>query len=359
MRRLWLTLALCVTLPTLMCKADEQAINEIPNKLIPQNLLKQNELQIAQSTPANEVRFGPSSLKFNRGAAQEVKIDHSALSADGGLFALEKSAEAAILPSDLTIPQLERLCNAVNEANEMADLRTVLSPGYYQFLDNRVKAGSSQYMVLAMLQAIRPQHIQIMDFNINEERGAVSVKGRSYFGPVSGLLRVVKDDGLWKIEKEDWYAGGQETRDYIASVLNPVSIKNKYAPVKPAGLMAQLSPDSRVNHNRLALSRAPYHKNGRSINFVFMLKKAKTESDRSPHIYDRGNSAQVKARPAPMHVMWTGSKRLMPEQKVVDVDSPVDFSIANFDDGYAPGQWNFIIPTKKPRELTVSFLLNF
>lgn len=342
-----------------MCKAEEQAFNAISNSQIPQNLLRQNDLQAIKYSPANEVRFGPSSLKFNSGPAQEVKIDHSSLSTDGGLFALEKSAEAAILPRDLTIPQLEKLCNAVNEANEMADLKTILSPGYYQFLDNRVKSGSSQYMVLAMLQAIRPHHIQIMDFNINEERGAVSVKGRSYFGPVSGLLRVVKDDGIWKIEKEDWYAGGQETRDYIASVLNPVSIKTKYTPVNNTGLIAQLSPDSRVNHNRLALSRAPYHKNGRSINFVFMLKKAKTEADRSPLIYDRGKSAQVKARPAPMHVLWTGSKRLMPEQKVVDADSPVDFSIANFDDGYAPGQWNFIIPTKKPRELTVSFLLNF
>lgn len=356
MRRLWLILVFCVTLPALVCKADEQALNENLNSQIHQNLLRYNDLQYS---PSNEIRFGPSSLKFKSGPAQQVKIDHSALYAQGGIFDLDKTADASHLPSNLTIPQLEKLCNAINEAYVLEDLRTVLSSGSYQFLDNRVKDGSSRFMVLAMLQAVRAQQIQIMDFYLNEERGVVSVKGQSYFGPVSGLLRLVNDDGLWKIEKEDWFAGGGETRDHIASVLNPVSANSKYAFTKPAGLMAQLSPDSRINRNRLALARAPYQKNGRAINFVFMIKKAKAESDSSPKLYDLGKTSKIKGHPSPMHVMWTGSKRFMPEQRIVDVDSPVDFSIANYDEGYSPGQWNFIVPTKKPRELTVSLLLSF
>lgn len=360
MRRLWMTLALCLTLPALVCKADMPVFSDTPAAHVPQNLLKQNTLPESPVKDATELRYGFSSLRFKNGAPQGVKLDHQIYAADGSGFTLEKTAEASVLPSGLTAPGLEKICNAINEADELNDLRAVLSPGYYQNLENKVAEGSSQYVVLAMLQAMRPYDIRVMDFTVQEDQVSLAVKGRSYFGPVGGLIHLVKQDGLWRIGKEDWFAGGRETKDHIAASLNPLFGKNKYAVKRPGGLMAQLSPDSRVNRNMLALSRAPYHKNGRSLNFVFMLKKSKTNADRSPDIYDRGNAADEKRRPrAPMHVMWTGSKRLMPEQKVVDVNSPIDFSIANYDDGYSPGQWNFIMPTKKPREVTVSLLMNF
>jgi hypothetical protein len=336
------------------------AFNDTPNTQIPHNLLKQNNLPKARNTDTLEVRYGFSILKFNNGPSEEVKIDHQANSKDGSLFIWGKTAEASSLPGDLTIKDLEKICNAVNGAGRLDDLKDVLSQKNFQLLGEKVKAGSSQYVVLAMVQAMRPYNISIMDFNIGDDQGSLAVRGRSYFGPVGGLIRLVKEDGAWKIDNENWYAGGRDSIDYIAASVNPLTTKSKYTSVRSSSLMSQLSPDSRPNYNMLALSRAPYHKNGRSINFVFMLKKAKTQSDRSPDIYNRGSAGQVQGLPrAPMHVLWTGSKRLMPEQKVVDYQSPVDFSIANYDDGYAPGQWNFVMPTKKPREITVSMLLNF
>lgn len=359
MRRLWLTLVL-VFLPTLVCKADMPAFNDVPNTHIPQNLLKQNELSNTQHLQTAEVRYGFSNLRFNNGPAEIVKIDHQARFKNGNLFSLEKSAEASGLPAGMTVKDFEDICNAVNGASQLDDLKSVLSQNYFQLLDDKRKAGTSQYVVLAMVQAMRPYNISIMDFNIADDQGSLAVRGRSYFGSISGLMTLVKQEGVWKIDHENWYAGGKDSIDYIAASLNPLAAKKKYVSVHSRSLMSQLSPDTRPNYNRLALSRAPYHKNGRSINFVFMLKKANTQADRSPDIYNRGSAGQVKGQPrAPMHVMWTGSKRLMPEQKVVDYQSPVDFSIANYDDGYAPGQWNFIMPTKKPREITVSMLWNF
>ena len=359
MRRLWLFLVL-LFLPTLVCKADMPAFNDTPNTQIPHNLLKQDTLPKAHNTGALEVRYGFSSLKFENGPTQVVKIDHQTNSNDGSLFHWGKTAEASGLPDDLTIKDLEKICNAVTDATQLDDLKDVLSQRNFKVLDDKAKAGGSQYVVLAMVQAMRPYNIRIMDFNVTDGQGSLAVSGRSYFGTVSGLINLVQQDGIWKIDHENWYAGDRNYIDYIAASVNPLTTKNKYTSARSSNLMSQLSPDSRPNYNMLALSRAPYHKNGRSINFVFMLKKAKSPSDRSPDIYNRGSAREVPVLPrAPMHVLWTGSKRLMPEQKVVDYQSPIDFSIANYDDGYAPGQWNFIMPTKKPREVTISMLLNF
>ncbi|MBL8013817.1 MAG: hypothetical protein JNN05_08225 [Candidatus Omnitrophica bacterium] len=89
------------------------------------------------------------------------------------------------------------------------------------------------------------------------------------------------------------------------------------------------------------------------------MKKEKTEAARQNDIYQTVRNAYAKSNPRThMHVLWTGSRRLMKEQKVQQ-QYPIDFSIANFDDGYSPGQWNLILPDKKPREVVVSFLWNF
>ena len=108
------------------------------------------------------------------------------------------------------------------------------------------------------------------------------------------------------------------------------------------------------------MTKVPYNKSRRAFNFVFLLNKENIKPDRSHDIYDGRDAASLKSGKGHthMHVMWTGSKKLMPDQKV-EQQYPIDFSLANYDDGYSARQWNLILPSKKPREVVVSFLLNF
>lgn len=356
MRRTLLSLVLVVFLPALVCQADSHLLDDPSDLANHHNALKRIDLRKDSVRESSELSYGFLTLSISRGTAQEVKLDHGVHTSDVNPFALENTAEASMLPSGMTIPNLEMVCNAINNANELQQLKTVLTPAFYQQLENRVKEGSYPYMVLAMLQAMRPNDIHVLDFSVREGQISLVVKGRSYFGPVGGLIHLVNQDGFWRIGKEDWYAGGGQNKDYISYAINPLPIHGKYVPQKPAGFMAQFSPESRINPNRLALQRVPYSRNKKSLNFVFFATKKSVRTNPSGDIYDK--NLPMGKRP-PMHVLWTGSNRLMPEQKVVGGNSPIDFSIANDDDGYSPGQWNFVMPTKKPREITVSILLNF
>jgi len=236
MRRLWLSLVL-VFLPTLVCKADMLVFNDTLNQQIPSNLLKQNNLPNTQHSDALEVRYGFSSLKFNDGPAEVVKIDHRIQPKGGNLFSLEKTAEASVLPNDLTIKDLEAICNSINEANELNDLRLAVSQNYVRLLDDKVKSGVSQYVVLAMVQATRPYNIHVLDFKVEDDKVTLAVRGWSYFGLVEGLIDLIKNDGLWKIDQEKWFAGKKNAKDYIAASLNPLMAKNKFLGEKSAGLM--------------------------------------------------------------------------------------------------------------------------
>ncbi len=355
MRRLWLTLIL-VFLPTLVCKADMPSFNDTPNQQIPSNLLKQNNLQNKQNPDELEIHYGFSSLKFHNGPVQTVKIDHTAQTKSGDLFHLMPTAEAA----DVSIKELEHICNSVNGANRLEDLTEVLSHNNFQLLQEKVNSGKSPYIVLAMVQAMRPSHIEILDFNLQDNNAQLAVRGRSTFGITQGLIGLVKEDNLWKINRENWQAGGSSSMGFISATVNPLSKTNQYAQSNSSGLISQISPDYKVNRNFLALTRVPYNKSRRAFTFVFLIKNNKSKLGHAKEVYDSSSKTFVKENPrAKMHVLWTGSRKLMPEQKVVDYQTPIGFSIANYDDGYSPGQWNLILPNKKPREVTVSFLMNF
>lgn len=356
MRTLWMLL-IFVFLPTFMCKAEMPAFPDTPNTSIPQNLLKTKSNPEANYSDPIEVRYGFSSLKFSQEQPRMVAIDHRS---EDGMFTLVKTAEASALPKDMTTGDFERIFNAVYDAEGMDDLRSILSPKYFQALGDKVRAGTSPYMILAMIQAMRPQDIHIMDFNVHEDRADFSVRGSSAFGPVEGLIRMVKADGLWKIDNENWYAGGRGTRDYIAASLNPLTTQKKYTSLKHHDFMSQLTPDYRVNGNLLSLTKVPFQpRSRRAFTFVFLMNKEKTARDYAGSLYDGPQSVLAKGHAKThMHVLFVGSRRLV-SQQTVEQKYPIDFSVANSEDGYSARQWNLILPNKKPREVAVSLLWNF
>ncbi|MBL8013013.1 MAG: hypothetical protein JNN05_04120, partial [Candidatus Omnitrophica bacterium] len=256
MHRIWLAMVLAA-LPALICKAELPVIGEA-SQTLPSNLLKSSSK--SSNTQALDLQYGNSYLKFDRQAARDLKIDHQSESASAGHFLTIKTAEASQGSQDFSIQGFEALCNSINEKSRLSDLQTVLSKEYYQLLLDKVKAGASQYVVLAMLQVMRPSDIYILDFQLQDTQGVLSVKGQSSFGPMQGMVRLVKEEGLWKIAKENWYADSNDFSGSLGVSLSRFAQPENYRVARIGGVMQELSPDSQYNGNFLALSRVPYHK---------------------------------------------------------------------------------------------------
>jgi hypothetical protein len=327
---------------------------------IPSNLLRQNKTPDRKDVHQLQVYYGASSLQFQKGPVKVVRLDHRTRTLDGNVFSFEKTAEATGLPDSMTIKDFEDMGNAVNGAGRLEDLKPVLSQRYFQLLQDKVNAGVSPYVVLAMLQAMRPDEQQVMDFKFHNDQADLIVRGRSHFGIDQGIIHLIREANLWKIDREEWQTGGKRSLGAMGAVFKPLSSPKNYTTIHASGILEQISPDYKYNRNFLSLTRVPFQKNRRAITFVFLIKKNKNDLNSSDDVYVKGKNGKVKENyPTQMHVLWTGSKKLMSEQKIVDNHAPVDFSVANFEDGYSPGQWNLILPNKKPREVVISVLMNF
>lgn len=104
-----------------------------------------------------------------------------------------------------------------------------------------------------------------------------------------------------------------------------------------------------VAYKKIALVKVNNTRKKQAFMFIFFMNKPKPEAE------------QQKINPARkyMHIMWTGTKKLMPAQKNYENKYPIDVSIDNYSDGFVPGRWNLALPDKKPREVSVSFLWAF
>ncbi len=336
MRPIVVPLILLFVLPTLMSQADSPTVNAAHKSLL------------KQPDPV-EIPYVFSKLTLKHGPIKEYLIDHTPTVTSKEGFSFISIAEAA--DSVLTVDYLEKLLQAVNDATALHELQPVLSAHNYQLLKAKEKEGVSQYTILASIQSMRPQNIRVLDSKIEEDRATAAVTGRSLFGPMPGLIHLVKDDGLWKIEREEWQAAPAPMPIY-----NFVSARAA-RDWKPNGLMAQLTPDCAPNRNMLSLQKVPFNKNKRAIMFVFLMNKPKVDLRKAKVLPGEDVSEDKRKY---MHVMWTGSRKIVRDQALFqDGYYPADVSIAHYDDGFAAGEWNMVLPRKKPREVDISLLWSF
>lgn len=144
-----------------------------------------------------------------------------------------------------------------------------------------------------------------------------------------------------KMENENW-----DIEDKTIS-------KNNLHTQRPYdGFLAAVSPGYTIRRGFLSLAKTSVNRNKQSLMFVFFMNSDKKDSSKTTN-QDSDNS---RAR---VHVLWPGSKKMNLEQRVIKNEYPVDVSIANYEDGYAPQEWNLVLPTKKPRKVSVSLMWSF
>ncbi len=339
MNRLYMPLILCVILPTLICKADVAPVTS-PDSTINLGVLKIYPPKSMPSVQTDDIDYGFSTLTFNDGEAKDVVIDHKSPSGSG--FSLVGTAEAAEMPAPIMLQDFQRMIVMVNDATRLEQLRPVLTEKNYKTLTTKVNSGVSQYTVLAMIQAMRPSEVRITDSHIDADRAELAVEGRSSYGLMKGVVRVTKNDGAWKIESEKWNAGD---RDIKGSALN----SGPHTRGVPTLFLDRVSPEYKINRNFLTLNKVPTTRSKRAFMFVFLMNGQKK---------DPGLDKEHKSR-AHMHIMWPGSRKSLKEQKEIKDQYPVDVSIANYADGFSAGEWNLVLPNKKPREISISLLWSF
>ncbi len=142
----------------------------------------------------------------------------------------------------------------------------------------------------------------------------------------------------------------------IAEDFNSLSVGNKHVHRRYDGFLSSVSPDYKINRNFLSLTKVPNVNHKQAIMFVFLMNNNRYERKRSSSDINTILKDNPRTR---MHVLWPGSKKINLEQKIIADEYPVDISIANKEDGYAQGEWNLVLPNKKPREVRVSLLWSF
>jgi hypothetical protein len=335
MIRFVVPLILWFFLPTLASEADNQKI--LPSRSHSGILKKRSE--------SVEIPYVFSKLTLTKGPLKAVKIDHPPKVARETPFSLVATAEAT--GSMLTHDYLEKLCNSVNEATRLNELGTVLSQHNFQTLKEKEKQGISQYTILAAIQSLRPQDIRVLDSDVEENHATVAVRGWSQHGPTQGIIHLVKEDEFWKIESEEWQA--DTTHMPIYSFLAPDHS------AMPDDLISQITPGCERDGNFLGLQHIPFRRENKAIAFVFLMNKPK--ADLKAKVLPGEEYVPEKER-GRMHIMWTGSKKYPKDQQIVD-GRFMDVSVARYNEGFAPGEWNLILPRKKPKEIDFTMLWAF
>lgn len=149
---------------------------------------------------------------------------------------------------------------------------------------------------------------------------------------------------VWKIEPENKAANASNDK--------ALTTFNKLPQKKYAVFLKAISPEYQLDKNILSLQKVSINRRKQSIMFVFLMNQVKES--------ETNLQQQISGKPHKrMHVMWPGSKFLKQQQRVIDDEYPVDISIANYEDGYAAREWNFVLPNKKPKEVAVALMWSF
>jgi hypothetical protein len=176
---------------------------------------------------------------------------------------------------------------------------------------------------------VQPSILKIQDLKSAENREIVPIPER----PVKWTVRQVEIEHAWG-------------KDSITASINSKPAHRAYE-----AFLSTVSP-MHTNRKLLGLSKVPFDREKKELSFVFFMNRDKVDSRRSK-VLD-----QDEQRPR-MHVLWPGSKQMDMDQNLIKDKYPVDVSIANYEDGYAPGELNVVLPSKKFREVKVSWAWSF
>lgn len=301
------------------------------------------------------IQSGSVSLNFSDQSIQSIALANYPTDVKPSLFV--GVAEASAVPPDTLMRDFLNAQRKIQQAKSLKDLDESATASYIKPLQDKVAAGANERIVLSMLQTIRPENVQIKDTRSQKDQGKITLAGDSAFGKVQGVVYMVRENNTWKIDRENWFSDQKSKiaseKDLLSTMNIPEPLDN---PIQYASYSDLESPDYHFNRNVLNLRTAHPNIRKRSFMFIFYVEK---KDHLKEHLADPDDKGVFAKRPAPLHVLWTGPRSMVPEQTVVKYDYPINFSLADDNDGFMPGGMNLQLPKKRPNGVSMSVMMTF
>jgi hypothetical protein len=314
-------------------------------------------MQTEEINPAETIKnfqYGLVRVNYTSAAVKSLKIngDESYKILPGDLFVSDAHASASSL--DKNIFTAGRFAHeALRSAMRFEDVRPFITQQAYENLVSKRNDGSKELLILQILRTTIPDQIEIVQTQIKDDTAQAVARGKINGQDFWGTLTLERQDGKWKLAQETWYGNESKpvfvknirTADDFLNQINDQPDKNFVKWVDSAGRPKSTLP---LEYGKI---RTPKN----SFCFFFFLNPQKHEKkDASDTI------PLVSAIPSPdMHIVWPSGLRHDPKVYEGNNSDGFDVSVAADKDGYYPNKMNLRLPSGKPREVYVGFLMAF
>lgn len=312
--------------------------------------------QINPQETANNFQFGMVKINYTSAAVTSLKLGEK----EGykilpdSIFVTE--AHAAATPLDQSVFNAgQRAHEALRSAIRFKDVEQYISKNAYQeLLTQKHNSNGKELMILQLLKASLPSHIEIIQTQMKGDLAWVVARGKMNGQDFWGILSLVKEEGNWKLVEETWYGNqskpviitaSRTANDFLKDVNMTSSDSDFIRWVDKAGQPKSSLP---LEYGRINTPK-------KSFCFFFFLDPGKNKKKIT-------NDTEIAAAETPspdMHVVWPTGFRHDPKVYQGDNADGFDVSVAADKDGYYPNKMNLRMPRGKPREIYIGFLMSF
>lgn len=296
-------------------------------------------------------QYGPVSVLYGPNTIE--RIDSAKNEKPKFIFDLPFVSEVeATTASEQTIMQaFHQTHQTIRDARSLKDIQPAVSANAYQTLQKKVSDGASEIIVLELLRNFIPLNINIVEVQVANRNAKVTMVGKDPKGEFQGFADLSEESGQWKLDNEVWFGGNDPRRSVLYAAADetaPPQLRED-----PLALVKQNPLDLPFDFeqaNPLNLKKSSLHMPKDSFFFFFFIDKNK-----------KTDEVQVKpdVEIPQLHLVWTASKKIVPEQKYFKDVYPLDVSIAPESDGYLPKQFNLRLPRNKPSRFYIGVLYSF
>jgi hypothetical protein len=308
--------------------------------------------QSIEDKPQAELEFGLTSLSFYNDKIQQIALEKNVGGKDFPLT-LVGVAEAANESAVFLKEAFYKIHQTIQQASSLKDLEPVVTPGYLNVIRNKAQSVSQEAFVLKMIQGLRPEKAQVIETRLNEDHATITSVGKSQFGKVYGKMELVQEKTGWKLEREKWYLADKTDFDKGKPIATAALNLDPQQTENVLGRRNILGSNYKFHRATMVLQRANPTVRKNAFAFTFLMndenKKLKKDSD-----------SDLASQRTQVHILFPDLNKIVPDNTVlINRDTPVNVSVANDDDGYAPGELNLRLPKKRPNSVTASMMWAF
>lgn len=315
------------------------------------------ESSVLESKPQAEIEVGLTSLSFYPEKIDKIALEKTP-NKSGFPLSLVGVAEASSEAAGPLKDAFYKIHKTVQQAHSLKDLESVVTPGYMNVLRNKIKSPAQEAFVLMMIQGLRPEKAKVVETRLNENRATVTSEGQTQFGKVYGKMDMVEDQSGWKLEREKWFLADKAEFDNNKPIATAALNLDPQQTESVLGRKTILGTPYKFHRATMVLQKANPTIRKNAFAFTFFMNNENKKLHKGKE-FDLVNGKPVNQTTS-VHILFPDLDKIVPANTILyNRDTPVNVSVANDDDGYAPGELNLRLPKKRPNAVTASMMWAF